>query len=66
MDLAQNAFHEDTSTMTEKLDNVERWLFDAGQTGMRQFEIWERMTSSRLVASTAAVNHRKRKRDNRE
>ena len=62
MDTAQNAFHEDATELTEKLDDVEKMLFVVGQVGVQQFSQWERMDSRKLETASTIVNHRKRKR----
>jgi GINS complex subunit 3 len=62
MDTAQNAFDEDTSGLTEKLDNIEKELFAAGQLGIQYFSQWERLESRKLETATTVLSHRKRKR----
>ena len=62
MDTAQNAFDEDASGLTEKLDNVEKMLFAAGQLGVQYFSQWERLESRKLETASTVLSHRKRKR----
>ncbi|KAK3086510.1 hypothetical protein FSP39_019418 [Pinctada imbricata] len=62
MDSSQNAFHEDTTKLTEKLDETERILFKAGQCGLNDFQRWETRKTEKLTTSEMVRNHRKRKR----
>lgn len=62
MDSSQNAFNEDTSKLTEKLDEVERTLFKAGQSGLNEFQRWETRQTDKLTTSLMVQNHKKRKR----
>ena len=62
MDSSQNAFHEDTTKLTEKLDETERCLFKAGQCGLNDFQRWETRRTEKLTTSEMVKNHRKRKR----
>ena len=48
MDSSQNAFHEDTTKLTEKLDETERCLFKAGQCGLNDFQRWETRRTEKL------------------
>ncbi|XP_062316846.1 DNA replication complex GINS protein PSF3 [Osmerus eperlanus] len=61
MDSSQNAYNEDTSSLVERLDCLERALFRAGQCGLNAFQSWERGRSSHLSASSLVLNYRKRK-----
>ncbi|KAJ8302413.1 hypothetical protein KUTeg_018809 [Tegillarca granosa] len=62
MDLSQNCYNEDTSKLTEKLDEVERYLFKSGQKGLNDFQRWETRQIEKLTTSDMVRNHRKRKR----
>ncbi|KAL4234647.1 DNA replication complex GINS protein PSF3 [Mactra antiquata] len=62
MDSSQNAYNEDTSKLTEKLDESERLLFKAGQLGLNDFIRWETRQTEKLTTSDMVKNHRKRKR----
>lgn len=61
MDSSQNAYNEDTSLLVERLDGLERALFQAGQSGLNDFQRWEKGHSSHLTASSLVLNYRKRK-----
>lgn len=61
MDSSQNAYNEDTSSLVERLDFLERSLFRAGQSGLNGFQSWERGRASTLTASSLVLNYRKRK-----
>ncbi|KAL0968249.1 hypothetical protein UPYG_G00264300 [Umbra pygmaea] len=61
MDSSQNAYNEDTSALVERLDYLERALFRAGQSGLNNFQSWERGHASTLTASSLVLNYRKRK-----
>ena len=63
MDSSQNAFKEDTTPLTFRLDETERRLFQAGQIALEQFETWERGQSHRITTSSAIQCSRKRKRE---
>ncbi|XP_076469881.1 DNA replication complex GINS protein PSF3-like [Babylonia areolata] len=62
MDSSQNALHQDTSYLTEKLDEGEKKIFKAGQQGLHDFELWERRQTEKLKTSTMVLKHLKRKR----
>ena len=62
MDSSQNAFNEDTSHLTEKMDELEKKLFKYGQHGLNDFQRWETRKTEKLTTSTMVINHRKRKR----
>lgn len=62
MDCSQNSYNEDTSKLTEKLDESERRLFRAGQLGLSDFIRWETRQTEKLTTSDMVKNHRKRKR----
>ncbi|XP_045192047.1 DNA replication complex GINS protein PSF3-like [Mercenaria mercenaria] len=62
MDSSQNAYNEDTTKLTEKLDESERLLFKAGQLGLNDFIRWETRQTEKLTTSEMVKNHRKRKR----
>ncbi|XP_013379345.1 DNA replication complex GINS protein PSF3 [Lingula anatina] len=62
MDASQNAYYEDTTNLTAKLDEMERDLFKCGQQGLRDFQRWETRASEQLKTSEMVINHRKRKR----
>ncbi|XP_060596559.1 DNA replication complex GINS protein PSF3-like [Ruditapes philippinarum] len=62
MDSSQNAYNEDTTKLTEKLDESERLLFKAGQLGLNDFMRWETRQTEKLTTSEMVKNHRKRKR----
>ncbi|WAR11738.1 PSF3-like protein, partial [Mya arenaria] len=62
MDSSQNSYNEDTSKLTEKLDESERLLFRAGQLGLNDFMRWETRQTEKLVTSEMVKKHRKRKR----
>ncbi|XP_071389323.1 DNA replication complex GINS protein PSF3 isoform X2 [Centroberyx affinis] len=61
MDSSQNAYNEDTSTLVERLDCLERALFRSGQSGLNGFQSWEKGRASHLTASSLVLNYRKRK-----
>ena len=62
MDSSQNAFREDTSKLTDKLDESERAIFQAGQQGLVDFLRWETRKTEKLTSSDMVTHHRKRKR----
>ena len=62
MDSSQNSYNEDTSKLTQKLDESERLLFKAGQLGLNDFMRWETRETEKLSTSEMVRNHRKRKR----
>ncbi|XP_069113017.1 DNA replication complex GINS protein PSF3-like [Argopecten irradians] len=62
MDSSQNALNEDTTRLTEKLDESERLLFKAGQQGLNDFYKWETRQIEKLTTSEMVRHHRKRKR----
>lgn len=62
MDSSMNAYKEEISTATVRLDETERKLFFAGQRGVEEFDKWQRGMSHKLTTSTAIENQRKRKR----
>ena len=62
MDSSQNAYNEDTSKLTAKLDESERQLFKAGQLGLNDFIRWETRETEKLTTSEMVKSHRKRKR----
>ncbi len=62
MDSSQHAYNEDINTLTQRLDEMERAIFMAGQTGLRQFMRWETRKTEKLTTSDMVVLHRKRKR----
>ncbi|MBN3298195.1 DNA replication complex GINS protein PSF3 [Amia ocellicauda] len=61
MDSSQNAYNEDTSTLVEKLDCLERSLFQSGQNGLNDYQRWEKGQASQITASSLVQNYRKRK-----
>lgn len=61
MDLSQNAYNEDTSALVERLDCLEQSLFKAGQSGLNDFQSWEKGEASQLTASSLVLNYGKRK-----
>ncbi|XP_004086264.1 DNA replication complex GINS protein PSF3 [Oryzias latipes] len=61
MDSSQNAYNEDTSTLVERLDCLEKALFRSGQSGLNGFQSWEKGRASQLTASSLVINYRKRK-----
>ena len=63
MDLSQNAFRVDTSSLTARLDESERLLFATGQRSLAAMEAWERGESHRLVTVPALRDSRKRRRE---
>ncbi|KAL3860440.1 hypothetical protein ACJMK2_010563 [Sinanodonta woodiana] len=63
MDSSQNAYNEDTSKLTENLDEAERSLFHSGQLGLHDFQRWETRKTDKLTTSNMVRNHRKRKRN---
>lgn len=62
MDSSQNVLNQDTSKLTEKLDETEVKLFKAGQLGLHDFQQWETRQTEKLTTSIMVQNHRKRKR----
>ena len=63
MDSSQNAFKEDTTPLTSKLDETERKLFQVGQKAVEEFEKWERQQSHKITTSSTIQGSRKRKRE---
>ena len=63
MDSSQNTYNEDTTRLTEKLDETERLIFSSGQQGLVDFQRWEMRASDKLQTSEMVTNHRKRKRN---
>ncbi|XP_039274268.1 DNA replication complex GINS protein PSF3-like [Styela clava] len=63
MDWSTNAFKFDSNRHKEKLDEVERNLFEVGQKSLHSHMKWEVGTSHKLTASEMVIRHRKRKRD---
>lgn len=63
MDSSQNAFQEDATPLTSKLDETERKLFQVGQRAVGEYERWERGLSHRLTTSSIMQGSRKRKRE---
>ncbi|MEE6500222.1 hypothetical protein FKM82_003709 [Ascaphus truei] len=61
MDSSQNAYNEDTSGLVERLDELERGLFRAGQKGLNAFQSWERGQAAQIKASNLVQNYKKRK-----
>ncbi|EDO34905.1 predicted protein [Nematostella vectensis] len=62
MDSSQNAPNEDSTSLTSKLDHLERQLFEKGKKGIKEFLQWEAGQMSKLTTSDTVINHRKRKR----
>ena len=62
MDSSQNALNQDTSKLTEKLDETERRIFQCGQHGLNDFQRWQTRETEKLTSSDMVINHRKRKR----
>jgi len=62
MDSSQNSYNEDVSRLTDKLDETERALFQAGQMGLKDFMRWETRQTEKLTTSDMVKHHRKRKR----
>ncbi|KAK7492252.1 hypothetical protein BaRGS_00016549 [Batillaria attramentaria] len=62
MDSSQNALNQDTSKLTEKLDESEKKIFVAGQLGLHDFQRWETRQTEKLMTSAMVQKHRKRKR----
>lgn len=63
MDTSHHASSCETSSLTMKLDETERWLFWVGQKSVAAFERWERGRSHQIQASIVVSNTRKRRRD---
>ena len=61
MDLSQNAYNQDTSTLIERLDEMERQIFHCGQIGLNDFQKWETRETEKLKTSDMVLFHRKRK-----
>ncbi|XP_058502384.1 DNA replication complex GINS protein PSF3 [Solea solea] len=61
MDSSQNAYNEDTSALVQRLDSLEKVLFRSGQSGLNDFQSWEKGQAAQLTASTLVLNYRKRK-----
>ncbi|XP_034033062.1 DNA replication complex GINS protein PSF3 [Thalassophryne amazonica] len=61
MDSSQNSYNEDTSALVDRLDCLERALFRSGQSGLNDFQRWEKGQASHLTASSLVLNYRKRK-----
>nr|KAG5703443.1 hypothetical protein BaRGS_022492 [Batillaria attramentaria] len=51
MDSSQNALNQDTSKLTEKLDESEKKIFVAGQLGLHDFQRWETRQTEKLMTS---------------
>lgn len=66
MDSSQNCYNEDTTKLTEKLDETEKEIFQFGQKGLNDFMRWETRKTEKLTTSEMVVNHRKRKRAHME
>ncbi|XP_070574848.1 DNA replication complex GINS protein PSF3-like [Ptychodera flava] len=62
MDSAQNAYNEDTTHLTSKLDESERSVFKAGQQGLNDFQRWQKGQTMKITTSEMVANYRKRKR----
>ena len=62
MDSSQNAYNQDTTVLTQKLDETERLVFVSGQQALNDFQRWETRQTEKLTTSDMVVNHRKRKR----
>lgn len=62
MDFSQNSLREDNSELINKLDNMERCLFQIGQEGLLDFQRWKSRESERICTSDIVINHKKRKR----
>ncbi len=62
MDNSQNAYKQDTTKLTAKLDEMELSLFHAGQLSLHSFLEWETREINKMKASEMVANHRKRKR----
>ncbi|NP_001171769.1 DNA replication complex GINS protein PSF3 [Saccoglossus kowalevskii] len=62
MDSSQNAYNEDTTHLTCKLDESERCVFKAGQKGLDDFQRWQTGQTTKINTSQMVANHRKRKR----
>ena len=62
MDSSQNAYHQDTSRLTQKLDEMEKVIFSRGQKGLEDLQVWERRQAEKITTSDMVLNHRKRKR----
>ena len=62
MDISQNAYNQDTSKMTARLDQMERKVFQCGQIGLNDFQKWETRETEKLKTSDMVMFHRKRKR----
>ena len=62
MDSSQNTYNKDTTDLTAKLDEMERYIFKYGQIGLSDFQRWERRQTEKLTSSDMVLNHRKRKR----
>ncbi|KAK2111906.1 DNA replication complex GINS protein PSF3 [Saguinus oedipus] len=66
MDSSQNAYNEDTSGLVDRLDEMERALFQTGQKGLNDFQYWEKGQASQITASTLIQNYKKRKFTDKE
>ncbi len=62
MDSSQNTYNQDTTQLTQKLDEMEREIFHSGQLGLKDYMRWETRKTEKLTTSDMVVNHRKRKR----
>ncbi|KAK2155766.1 hypothetical protein LSH36_232g04066 [Paralvinella palmiformis] len=62
MDASQNAYDQDMSKMTEKLDEMEKVIFFHGQKGLKDLQMWETREGEKIKISEMVINHRKRKR----
>lgn len=63
MDWSTNAMKSDFIRHKDKLDEVERNLFELGQLSLRNHIKWESGDSCKITPSEMVVRHRKRKRD---
>lgn len=62
MDASQNAYDQDMSKLTEKLDEMEKAIFSQGQKGLTDLKMWETREGEKIQISEMVINHRKRKR----
>ena len=62
MDSSQHTYKSDVTSLTDKLDENERIMFECGQKGLSDIIRWESRETEKITASQSLVNHRKRKR----
>lgn len=62
MDSSQNTYKSDVTSLTDRLDESERFIFECGQKGLSDLVKWESREAEKITASVSILNQRKRKR----